>query len=401
MLNLSEIKCVGCTSCASVCPKNIIGIRRNEEGFQYPYIQDTAECNDCGLCESVCPVINIKPDTKADQKGLIAQINDEQIRRESASGGMFSAIALSVLEENGIVYGAAYGDDFEVCHVGITSRDDLWKLRNSKYVQSNLVGVFKEIKEMLDTGVTVCFSGTPCQVEGLQCYLRKDYDNLLLVDVVCHGVSSPLIWDKYLETVKKYSPSRIYFRWKHYGYKYSTMSFFNENDEEIYFAGVESDKMLRAYFSNNCDRDTCYECIFKKRYRTSDFTIWDCFQPRFFSKDFDDDRGTSGVLVHTEKGENRLKKIIDAGLIKHLFVPADELTFGNNEMTGSVKKGAYRETILKDASQMSSTELFNKYFPDTAKTKLKKFIRLFLVKVGLYSFFKYRLFLHRRNKSKK
>lgn len=401
MINLSQIKCVGCTACAAICPRNVITIKKNTEGFQIPFVENSADCVECGLCEKACPVLNHKEERQFEQKGLIAQITDEEIRRESASGGMFSAIALSVLQENGIVYGAAYSEDFEVCHVGVSDKEDLWRLRNSKYVQSSLVGVFPEIKQYLDSGKKVCFSGTPCQVEGLRSYLGKDYKNLLLVDVVCHGVASPLIWEKYLETKKHFIPSRIYFRWKHYGYKYSTMSFFNQDQDEIYYAGVETDKMLRAYFSNSCDRDTCYECVFKKRYRVSDFTIWDCFQPRFFNKDLDDDLGTSGVLVHTEKALVQLEKIISSGLIRYQTVPADELVFGNNEMTGSVKKGEYRDEFLRDAAVMSGEALFTKYFPDTYQTRVKKWIRLALVRSGLYGICKYVLFIYRRNRAKK
>ena len=401
MLKIFEIECVGCTACASVCAKNVIEIRRNDEGFQYPYIANLADCVECGKCEKVCPVQNIKAESVFEQRGLIAQITDEAVRRESASGGMFSAIALSVLDESGVVFGAAYNADFEVCHIGVSKKEDLWKLRNSKYVQSNLVGVFREIKSILESGRKVCFSGTPCQIEGLQCYLGRNYNNLILVDVVCHGVSSPLIWDKYLETIKNYHPDRIYFRWKHYGYKYSTMSLFDDEHREIYYAGVESDKMLRAYFSNNCDRDTCYDCKFKKRYRTSDFTIWDCFQPGIFQKDFDDDRGTSCVLIHSSKALKQFKKIVNMNLIKDCFVDPDKLVFANNEMVGSVKKGNYREKLLQDASQMSGEDLFNKYFPDTLKTRVKRVARIVLIRTGLYSKIKYQLFKYRRNKLKK
>lgn len=401
MINISEIKCVGCTACASACSKNVISIKQDDEGFYHPHITSASSCVECGLCEAVCPVLNFTPEVQVDQTALIAQIKDESIRRESASGGMFSAIALSVLNEGGIVYGAAYNKSFEVCHIAVSRKEDLWKLRNSKYVQSGLSGVFNEVKQHLNSGKSVCFSGTPCQIEGLRGYLRKDYANLILVDVVCHGVSSPLIWNKYLETIKDYNPSKIFFRWKHYGYKYSTMSLFNNNNDEIYYAGVESDKMLRAYFSNSCDMETCYECMFKKRYRPSDFTIWDCFQPKFFCKDFDDDMGTSGVLVHSDKGMQQLKKIIDSDLIKFQYVSADELTFGNKEMVSSVKKGDCRDAFLSDATHMAGEELFNKYFPDTVKSKLKKIIRLILVRTGLYNTLKYRLFIYRRNQSKR
>ena len=401
MINLSNIQCVGCTACASICTKSVIEMQKNDEGFLYPCIKNQDDCIDCKLCETVCPVYNYKQEEEVEQYGLIAQITDELIRKESASGGMFSAIALSILDEGGIVYGAAYNDNFEVCHVGISSKDDLWRLRNSKYVQSNLVGVFKEVKAYLLDNRQVCFSGTPCQIEGLQHYLGRDYENLLLVDVVCHGVSSPLIWEKYLETMKKYNPKNIYFRWKHYGYKYSTMSIFNTTNQEIYYAGVESDKMLRAYFTNNCARETCYDCVFKKRYRISDFTIWDYFQPGIFNKEFDDDKGTTGVLVHSRKGQHRLKKICDAGLIRFQEVLPNDLVFGNNEMVASVKKGSCRESLLKDANRMSGEQLFNKYFPETWKTKTKKTVRLMLVRLGIYRALKRTVNMYRRNKVRK
>lgn len=398
MLNFAEIECVGCTACSSVCPQNIINIKRNIEGFQYPYIDDVAKCIECDMCNLVCPVINVKPEVKHEQVGAIVQITDDQIRKESASGGMFSAIAIAVLQEKGIVYGAAYNESFEVCHIGISNLQDLWKLRNSKYVQSNLVGVFEEVKQALDADRLVCFSGTPCQIEGLKCYLRKEYQNLLLVDVVCHGVSSPLIWEKYIETVREYRPKNIYFRWKHYGYKYSTMSIFNQNGEEAYYGGVESDGMLRAYFSNSCDRESCYGCVFKKRYRESDITIWDCFQPAIFNKEFDDDRGTSGVLVHSAKGETWIKKIIDSNLIRYQFVQPDNLVFGNIEMVSSVSRGPLRDRLLIDAGVMTGKELFSKYFPDSISIKIKRTGRIILIRIGLYKHIKHWIFKYRRSK---
>ena len=400
MINLSKIDCVGCTSCSSICPNNVILMKKDNEGFFSPVIVHEKQCVQCGLCEKACPVLNNEPEKKNTDLGYIAQIRDEEIRKESASGGMFSAIAISVLREKGVVFGAAYADSFEVTHIEIDNEKELWRLRNSKYVQSNIIGVFARVKELLNNNIKVCFSGTPCQIEGLKHFLLKEYDNLILVDVVCHGVSSPLIWEKYLETKKDIEKEKIYFRWKHYGYKYSTMSFFDKKGSEVYYSGVESDKMLRAYFSNSCDRKSCYNCVFKKRYRVSDFTIWDCFQPRFFNKSFDDDKGTSCVLIYSEKGKKYFDKIVCLDLIKYFQVPSDDLTYANKEMVGSVKKSEIREELLQDANIMPGRELFDKYFGNSAKTSAKRLFRIFLLKTKLYSIAKYCLYLKRRKVKK-
>ena len=400
MINFSMIECVGCTACASICPKNIICMKKNEEGFQQPHIEEKDSCIECGLCERVCPILNNQKETKNNHEiAYIVQNKDTTIRKESASGGMFSAIAMSVLKKGGVVYGAAYDSDYTVRHVRISEQEELWRLRNSKYVQSNLDGVFQMVKKDLIDDRQVCFSGTPCQVEGIKCYLGREYKNLLLVDFVCHGVSSPLIWEKYLETVKKYRPENIYFRWKYYGYKYSTMSVFDKDKNEVYFSGVETDKMLRAYFTNNCDRESCYNCKFKKRYRQSDLTMWDCFQPRFFNKQFDDDLGTSCVLINSKKGRKQFERIKQMHLLNIFQVNPDELTKGNNELVNSVKRGTFRDTILFDATKMEAEELFEKYFPDTVMQRLKKALRILLIKTKLYSFVKYIIYSIRRKKS--
>lgn len=401
MLDFKLVECVGCTACSSICPANALDMETDAEGFLRPIIINSQKCINCGLCEKVCPVKNKQEETAYIQLGAIVQINNTEIRKESTSGGMFSAIALNVLRRGGVVFGVAYDECFHVKHICVDNEKDLSKLRGSKYVQSDLTGTFQMVKSLLNDKRQVCFSGTPCQVEGLRRFLQKDYENLLLVDVVCHGVSSPLIWEKYLESIQKYNAEKIYFRWKHYGYKYSTMSFFSKDDREVYFSGVESDKMLRAYFSNGCDRETCYDCVFKKRYRISDFTIWDCFQPKIYDKGFDDDLGTSCVLAHTKKAKKLFKELVSEDIIKSCIVDPDELVYGNNEMMFSVKRNPIRDTILKDAASMSSQQLFKKYFPDNLKQKTKKYVRLFLIKTGLYSFIKYRLFIQRRKKLKR
>ena len=398
MLQIKNEQCCGCTACASACPVKCIEMTDNGEGFLIPAIKDEAQCINCGLCNKVCPVLNPVAEAKIEQDGYIVQNQDVQIRTESTSGGAVSEIAETVFSLNGVVYGAAYDENFKVKHICIKDSSQLWRLRNSKYVQSYLGDTFNQVESQLKEGYLVCFSGTPCQIEGLKSYLRKEYKNLILVDVVCHGIGSPLIWEKYLELNSGSMPEHIYFRLKHYGYKYSTMSFFKDN-QEVYFGGVESDPMLRAYFSNSCDRLTCYDCPFKKRYRVSDVTIWDCFQPGYFDKSFDDDKGTSSVLIHSEKGRLFFEKVLKSGLLKHSAVNADDLVFGNREMVGSVPCGEGRTALFEDARKMSGKELFQKHFPYSAKTKLKKAIRITLLKLGVYSRIKYLLFLKRRKKS--
>ncbi len=401
MIDITKFECCGCSACESICPRSVIKLMADEEGFRMPKIEDDTLCIECGLCEKVCPVLNpIKKYSNPDESAYIIQNKDELVRAESASGGAFSAIAAYVLQNGGIVYGAAYNDRFQVKHIAINTQEDLWRLRHSKYVQSDLGQSFHDIKKHLENGVLVCFSGTPCQVEGLTSYLRKNYNNLLLIDICCHGVSSPLIWERYMEMMKNKAPDRVYFRWKHYGYKYSTMSFFKKGNE-IYHSGVESDPMLRAYFSNNCDRKSCYDCRFKKRYRVSDFTIWDCFQPRFFNKTFDDDKGTTSVLVNTIKGKKIIEKLKNRGSIRAFEVDPEELVMGNKELTTSVKPGTIRDEFMRDAKLLDGQALFSKYYSQSFVQKIKKVLRLLLLKSGFYSKVKYHVYKYRREHNRR
>lgn len=397
MLSLESDKCCGCTACVSSCPQQCLEMIASNEGFLVPNLKEEKRCVECNLCNTVCPVISFVPEIPKEQIGYIVQNTNEEIRKQSTSGGAFSAISEYVIDIGGIVYGATYDENFEVRHIGIETKDELWRFRNSKYVQSILGDTFIDIKKHLKNGRFVCFSGTPCQIEGLNSFLRKRYDNLLMVDVVCHGIGSPLIWKKYLETQTYLQPDNIYFRWKHYGYKYSTMSFFKDG-KEVYFGGVETDSMLRSYFTNSCDRLICYDCPFKKRYRVSDITMWDCFQPRYFNKKFDDDKGTTSVLIHSVKGMRLFEAVLNNNYLNYYQVDADKLVFGNKEMVQSVPKGKERDTLFRDSLILSGEELFNKYYPKSFGSIIKKSIRLILLKLRIYSVIKYCLYLIRRKK---
>ena len=373
--------CCGCTACYSVCPKNAIKMVRDNEGFLYPKV-DKEKCINCGMCKKVCPILNKAKLNEFKPKAYLFQNSNEEIRRESTSGGIFTAIGEFVIKNNGIVYGAAFDDSFVVNHIGVVNADKLSKFRKSKYVQSNQNNCFKEIKQYLDTGKLVCYSGTPCQVGGLRAYLMKEYENLILVDIMCHSVPSPLVFEKYKRHIlKRMNANKILninFRDKSkYGYKYSMMTV--ETDNGKYSQGIDTDPYLRAFFSDVSVRPSCYNCYFKTMKRISDLTIWDCFNINEIDKSFDDDKGTTRVLVQSEKGEKLLEKLNNVRL-KELDI--NVATKKVKEMTNSVNYNSKRKEFF---GNINDENVFEKYYPISFKTKINSFVRKTLAVTGVYS----------------
>ena len=373
--------CCGCTACYSVCPKNAIKMVRDNEGFLYPEV-DREKCVNCGMCKKVCPILNKAKLNEFKPKAYLFQNSNEEIRKDSTSGGIFTAIGEFVIKNNGIVYGAAFDDNFVVNHIGIESVDKLSKFRKSKYVQSNQNNCFKEIKQYLDDGKLVCYSGTPCQVGGLRAYLRKNYENLILVDIMCHSVPSPLVFEKYKRYIlKKMNANKILninFRDKSkYGYKYSMMTV--ETDNGIYSQGIDTDPYLRAFFSDVSVRPSCYNCHFKTMKRVSDLTIWDCFNINEIDKYFDDDKGTTRVLVQSEKGEKLLENL-DNVRLKELDINIAIKKV--KEMTNSVNYNSKRKEFFEN---INDDNVFEKYYPTNFKTKINSFVRKTLAVTGVYS----------------
>lgn len=383
-------KCCGCWACANVCPKQCIKMEEDEEGFRYPQI-DLSTCVDCGLCEKVCPIIHAeKADNPKEQFGYLAQHKDDNVRRESTSGGAFTALATWIIDQGGIVFGAGfYKGTLIVKHQAVESIEDFAIFRNSKYIQSQVGDSYKKVEEYLKNGRFVLFSGTPCQVEGLIGFLRgKTYDNLYLVDFVCRGVPSPKVFSKYIEAQKNTiggTFTKVLFRDKYYGYHYSSLSIYNEDKNRDYHKGVDSDAYLRAFFNNLSDRPSCYECPFRKRYRRSDLTLWDCFPIEKFSKKMDG-KGTTRVLVHTKKGQALLKTCaVDLCLEE---INPDKLTTGVREMFCSVPMNPKRDQFYKDFCSMDADAFYAKWFPITWKVRLNAFVRLTCHRLGVYSFAK-------------
>lgn len=378
--------CSGCTACVAICPKSCIEMKEDNEGFLYPEVNEQ-KCVECGFCEKICPILNPKKEEEFKQDAYIVQNKDEKVLRESTAGGAFTAIAKYVLSRKGVVFGVELDKNLTAHHIYVEREEDLSRFRNSKYIQSFVGGsTHKQVKSFLEQGKFVCFSGTPCQIEGLKNYLRKDYERLITVDVVCRAVPSPLIFRKYVEYQEckmKEHIEKVFFRDKHYGYKYSTMNVITDRNQGNYHQGVESDPWLRAFFSNICDRPSCHKCHFRKRYRVSDFTIWDCFHAGRFSRELDNDKGATRVLVHTDKG----RKIFDEIKSDMYFVQTkpEDIIEGAKEMRESVSPNVHRQEFFEDASKLNGEQLFQKYFPDTLRVKMEHCVRLMCYKLGIYS----------------
>ncbi len=387
MINIKKsADCCGCAVCEGACPKNCISMDVDKEGFYYPKI-NIDDCINCGACEQVCPILNSNIEIPIEQEGYIVQNKNQKVLRESTSGGAFTAIAKYIINKGGVVFGVELTKKFTARHIYVETEEELYRFRNSKYIQSLCTGeVHKQVKAFLEQGRYVCFSGTPCLIEGLKNYLKKDYLNLVTVDVVCRAVPSPMIFRKYIEYLEMKLTDKIktmYFRDKYYGYKYSTMNVITGRNNGNYHEGVESDPWLRAFFSNICDRPSCHECHFKKRYRMSDFTIWDCFNAGRFSKELDNDRGATRILLHTKKAKMLFGEISTDFI--YIKVNTDKIVDGVNEMKESVRPDKKRAAFFQDAIQMNGEQLFDKYFPNTLRVKAERMLRLLLIKLGIYS----------------
>lgn len=304
--------CCGCGACADICPNNCIKMTIGKDGFAYPVI-DSKKCTNCGLCDKVCPSKAVYG--LGNQPEYYALQADDEIRKKSTSGGAFRLLAESVLESNGVVAGASLINN-EVRHILVESKEELEKLIGSKYVQSNTQGIFKSVKKYLEDGITVLFSGTPCQVEALNRYLGRDYENLILVDLICNGVASPKIWKKYVGMLERMHHDRLldfHFRDKRNGDDGHTVSALFEKGEKTW--SMYSDSFCRSYFNGNNFRVQCRKCRFCTDRRDSDFTIGDFWGVEKFMPEWNDGMGTSLVLVHTPKAKEMIKTIYEKAKI--------------------------------------------------------------------------------------
>lgn len=308
----SKRDCCGCTACESICGVGAITMGTDKEGFLYPQI-DLSRCVNCDLCEKVCPVIyRDSTSIQQSERSIFALCHKDLNRRKlSSSGGVFSAVIEFCISNGGVVYGAVYNNSFEVVHKVFCDEDSAKAIRGSKYVQSNIHGVYKEIQSHLNQGKMVVFSGTPCQVEGLVCFLRKPYDNLITVDLLCHGVPSPKIFREYVKIVQKYSfgrLSRIYMKDKTFGWENSMLRLhFSTGRTEI--NSILSTLWHKIFYSHTVNRPICAKCRWTNLHRPGDISIGDYWGIDKIHHNFQTNDGVSLLLVNTDKGHELWRKI--------------------------------------------------------------------------------------------
>lgn len=364
--------CCGCWACVNICPKDAITMVEDEKGFKYPKI-DKEKCIDCGLCEKVCPIINNK-NVEKEVKAYACFNKNLETRMNSSSGGIFSLIANYILDLNGIVFGAQFDKEYNVVHSYIENQKDLYKFQCSKYVQSDVGDTYKKAKEFLDNDKYVLFTGTPCQIEGLYKFLRRDYDKLYTQDFICHGVPSPRVWRKYLkETNNMYNsqPKNISFRSKDNSWQDFELKIQYENN--VYRNTQGKDTYLRAFLNDICLRDSCYQCNFKKKNRLSDFTLADFWGIDNIDKSMNDDKGISLVVVNSNKGKELFEKLKEN--LEYKEVNFDDAIKYNMNMVSSVKMNKNREKFFNDLDKNDLDSLVKKYI------KKKSILRRILGKV--------------------
>lgn len=329
MIHIKDKKdCCGCNACAQRCPKQCITMQSDNEGFLYPVV-DTSSCINCGLCEKVCPIINQNEPQKP-VKVFAAYNKNEEIRLQSSSGGIFTLLAEETIKKGGVVFGVRFDNEWMPVFDYTEAIDGIAPFRGSKYAQATVGTAYKDAETFLKSGREVLFTGTPCQIAGLKKYLRKEYDNLLAVDIICHGVPSPKVWKMYLKETsckliqsspndesKEYKSyiTDIAFRnkstgWKNFSFLLKLNSPAKKEDKTTIFSELfYKNSYMRAFLNDTILRPSCYSCPAKQSKSHSDITIADFWGIDKIDPSFDDDKGCGLIFINTTKGDSIYNKL--------------------------------------------------------------------------------------------
>lgn len=376
-----EIKelCCGCSACASICPKHCISMQEDGEGFLYPIVNES-QCVDCGECERVCHELH--PYGERSPIKVLAAVNtDEDVRMRSSSGGVFYSLAERAISKGGVVFGARFDENWQVVIDYAETLEGVKAFMGSKYVQARIETAYTDTKRFLQEGRKVLFSGTPCQIAGLHHFLKKGYDNLTTVDVICHGVSSPKVWKKYI--CERFGTpaaiTSINFRDKSYGWSNFTLKIqYFYGDKTISQCNrIHEDPFMKAFLQNMILRPSCHNCQSKNGRSHSDITIADFWGIENVFPDMNDEKGTSVVVIHTEKG----RRCIEGLGIKTKETSSIILEQYNPSYMRSAPRHPKRDTFFARIDKEKLTKVIDDCTKPTIKQRIKSLLRKIAMRI--------------------
>lgn len=376
MRNITQVnttKCTGCRACEQICPLGCITMANNEEGFLIPKV-DEHKCNGCGQCLKIC---NMDPwltyDKEIMQEVYAVKNNDKCILKSSSSGGVFYTLASYIIKQGGVVYGCAFSCDLIAEHIEVNDMNDVFKLQGSKYVQSDTSNTFKLAKDKLNDGLRVLYVGTACQIKGLKSFLKKEYDNLITVDIICHGVPSPLLFHYYIQWLSKKYKGRVFnynFRSKQRGWGLTCEFIVNDKKK---FGDALLDPYYKAFLDQKAYRECCYSCEYATNKRISDITLGDYWgvdkeHPQFFSAE-----GVSAVLLNTKVSKEIFNQIKDKfEIVESSF---EKVANRNSNLLKPSDRPEVRTNIYKYLNSMSFDLFAKKYLvPELQITRRVKLL---------------------------
>lgn len=372
--------CCGCSACYSVCSHHAIKFEEDQEGFFYP-VFNLNLCVDCGLCEKVCPVIHYKTESKNGNPVIYSAINNNVKQyMQSSSGGIFILLCEYIISKGGIVCGAIYDKDFVVKHSFAKTLDECRAFQGSKYVQSDIRGIYSKIKTILKDNVPVLFSGTPCQVAGLKLYLRKNYDNLYTVDLICHGVPSPLMFKDYLNFVRGKNEI-LHINMKSKSKKKGTTIRFDFLNGKYVRQTLKTDLWNKLYFGSFIVRPSCHNCQFTHFNRVGDITIGDSWGINKYYPNFHADKMTSLLFVNTHKGAFLYDRI--SNQIDKIEITKEESM--QPQLQYPTKKSLEREAFWEDYIKYGFNYVIKKYLGFNRYEIVKNQLKLSLHKIFIKS----------------